>query len=154
MRLPIEPRAYSSSQIYMGSVPAGVKVVRIILRSDPNQIQILRIRRIIFNIHADMNNPNPIVCGCRVWYGIAKIRRIWIIRKFYVDYPVFRIWYPIISLPRLKHRGIQDFFLSLLLENSLVCDVIFWRYKFWIEILLAIIIYWLITYHLWVSITC
>jgi len=57
-----------------------------------------------------MDNPNPIVCGCGIGYGIPKIRRIWIIRKFYVDYPMFKIGYPIISLPRLKLRRLKRFF--------------------------------------------
>ena len=43
-----------------------------------------------------MNNPNPILCGCWIGYGISKIRRIWIIRKFYEDYPMLKVRYPII----------------------------------------------------------
>jgi hypothetical protein len=43
-----------------------------------------------------MDNPNPILCGCGIGYGIGKIWRIWIICKFYEDYPMFRIGYPII----------------------------------------------------------
>jgi len=53
-------------------------------------------------------SPELIVCGCKVGYGITKIRRIWIIHKFYMDYPMFRIEYLIISLTRLKPRGILD----------------------------------------------
>jgi hypothetical protein len=49
-------------------------------RSDPLRIQILRIWINIFNIHADMDNPNLIIGGCGVGYGIGEIRRIWIIR--------------------------------------------------------------------------
>ena len=62
-----------------------------------------------FNIHADIDNLNPIVCGCEVGYRIGKICRIWIIRKFYADYPMHRIGYPLISLPRLNPKGIQEF---------------------------------------------
>ena len=43
-----------------------------------------------------MDNPNPILYERGIGHGIGKIRRIWIIRKFYEDYPLFRIRYPII----------------------------------------------------------
>jgi len=89
----------------LGRRRLAVKVVRIILRTDPIRIRILRIWIRTFNICADTDNPNPIVCGYGVGYGIGKIRRIWIIRKFYVDYPMFKIGYPKVSLPRLKNLG-------------------------------------------------
>jgi len=80
-------------------------VVWIILRIDPIRIRILAIWRRTFNIRADTDNPNPIIYGYGVGYGIGKIRRIWIMRKFYVDYPMFKIEYPKVSLPRLKNLG-------------------------------------------------
>jgi hypothetical protein len=43
------------------------------------RIQILRIWIHIFNIHADMDNPNLIIGGCGVEYKIGEIRRIWTI---------------------------------------------------------------------------
>jgi hypothetical protein len=58
----------------------GMKVVRIISASDPIRIQIMRIWRRVFDIHADVDNPNPIVCGCGLGYGVSDIRHIWIIR--------------------------------------------------------------------------
>ena len=80
-------------------------MVWIILRTVPIRIRILRIWRRTFNIRADTDNPNPIVCGYGVGYGIRKIRRIWIIREFYANYPIFKIGYPNVSLPRLKNLG-------------------------------------------------
>ena len=71
------------------------------------RIRILRIWRRTFHIHANTDNPNPILCGCRVGYRIGKIRRIWIIRNFYADYPMFKIGYPKVSLPRLKNLGFK-----------------------------------------------
>jgi hypothetical protein len=41
-----------------------MKVVWIISASDPIQIRIMRIWRRVFYIDADVDNPNPIVCGC------------------------------------------------------------------------------------------
>jgi hypothetical protein len=43
-----------------------MRVVRIISASDPIRIRIriMRIWRRAFDIHADVDNPNPIVCGC------------------------------------------------------------------------------------------
>jgi hypothetical protein len=58
----------------------GMKVVWIISASDPIRIRITRIWRRVFDIHADVDNPNPIVCGCRCGFGVSDIRRIWIIR--------------------------------------------------------------------------
>ena len=46
----------------------------------PLRIWILRIWRSVFNICADVDNPNLIICGCGVGYGIGEIRWIWIIR--------------------------------------------------------------------------
>jgi hypothetical protein len=66
-----------------------------------------------------MDHPNPIMCGCGIGYGIDKIRQIWIIRKFYMDYPMFRIGYLIIYLPRLKSRGIEDY-KKVLVEKTFV----------------------------------
>ena len=57
-----------------------MKVVWIIPRSDPLRIRILRIQRSVFNIRADTDDPNPIIYGYGVGYGISEIRRIWIIR--------------------------------------------------------------------------
>jgi hypothetical protein len=57
----------------------GMKMVWMISASDPIWIRIMRIRRSVFNIDADVDNPNPIVCGCRLEYGVYDIRRIWII---------------------------------------------------------------------------
>jgi hypothetical protein len=48
-----------------------MKVVRIISASDPIRIQIMRIWRRVFDIHADVDNPNPIVCGCGLGYGVV-----------------------------------------------------------------------------------
>jgi hypothetical protein len=50
------------------------------IRSDPIRIRIMRIWRSVFDIHTDVDNPNPIVCGCGLGYGVSNIRRIWIIR--------------------------------------------------------------------------
>jgi hypothetical protein len=58
----------------------GMKVVWIISSSDPIRIRIMRIWRRVFYIHADVDNPNPIVCGCGLGYGVSDIRQIWIIR--------------------------------------------------------------------------
>ena len=80
-------------------------MVWIILRTDPIRIRILRIWRRTFNIRADTDNPNPIVYGYGVGYGTGKIRWIWIIHKFYADYPMFKIGYPKVSLPILKNLG-------------------------------------------------
>jgi hypothetical protein len=41
-----------------------MKVVWIISTSDPIRIQIMQVRRRVFKIHANVDNPNPIVCGC------------------------------------------------------------------------------------------
>jgi hypothetical protein len=30
--------------------------------------------------YADVDNPNPIVCGWGLGYGVSDIRRIWIIQ--------------------------------------------------------------------------
>jgi hypothetical protein len=57
---------------------SGVDNFRI--RSDPTRIRIMRMWRRVFDIYADVDNPNPIVCGCRLGYGVSDIRRIWIIR--------------------------------------------------------------------------
>jgi hypothetical protein len=32
-----------------------------------------------FDIHADVDNLNLIVCGCGLAYGVSDIRQIWII---------------------------------------------------------------------------
>jgi hypothetical protein len=74
----------------------GLKVVWIILRFAPIRIRILRKWRITFNINGEADNLNLLVCECK-----AK----WIIHKFYVDYPIFRTGYSIISLPRLKRAS-------------------------------------------------
>jgi len=50
-----------------------------------------------FYIYVDTDNSNSIVCGCGVGYEIGKIRRKWIIRKFYADYPMFKIGYNLSS---------------------------------------------------------
>ena len=55
---------------------AKAPVVLITLCSDPLQIRILWIWRSVFNIHADTDNLNPIICGRGVGYGISEIRRI------------------------------------------------------------------------------
>jgi hypothetical protein len=62
------------------SLALGTKVVWIISASDPIRIRIMRIWRRVFDIHADVDNPNPIVCRCGIGYGVSDIRRIWIIR--------------------------------------------------------------------------
>jgi hypothetical protein len=75
-----------------------MKVVWIISASD------LRIWRRVFDIHADVDNPNPIVCGCGLGYGVSDIRRIWIIRYFNADNPRPIIGYPSYDNPiRLIH---------------------------------------------------
>jgi hypothetical protein len=56
-----------------------MKVVWIISASDPTRIQIMRIWRRVFDIHVDVDNPNPIVCGCELGYDVSDIRQIWII---------------------------------------------------------------------------
>jgi hypothetical protein len=58
----------------------GMKVVWIISAFGPIRIRIMRIWRRVFDIHADVDNPNPIVCGWGLGYGVSDIRRIWIIR--------------------------------------------------------------------------
>jgi hypothetical protein len=60
--------------LYRVHLYIGVREVRIILHSDPMRIRILRIWRRTFNIYVDMDNPNPIVRGCGVGYGINKIQ--------------------------------------------------------------------------------
>jgi hypothetical protein len=40
----------------------------------------MRIWRRVFDIHVDVDNSNPIVCGRGLGYGVSDIRRIWIIR--------------------------------------------------------------------------
>jgi hypothetical protein len=46
-----------------------MKVVWIISASDPNYA----VWRRVFDIHADVDNPNPIVCGCGLGYGVGDI---------------------------------------------------------------------------------
>ena len=129
----------------------GVKVVWIILRTDPIRIRILRIWRRTFNIRADTDNPNPIVCGYGVGYGIGKIRRIWIIRKFYADYPMFKIGYPKVFSSKTKKFRIlksllaEDFYFLMLLFNVLI---------FKLRNSLDAIIYWLVTYYFLVNVKC
>jgi len=48
--------------------------------NSPLRIRILRIWINGFNIHAYMDNPNPIIDGCGVGYVIGEIQRIWIIQ--------------------------------------------------------------------------
>jgi hypothetical protein len=67
-----------ASEMQMKSI--GMKAERIISASDPIRIRIMRIWRKVFDIHADVDNLNPIVCGCGLGYGVSDIRRIWIIR--------------------------------------------------------------------------
>jgi hypothetical protein len=55
---------------------SGVDNFRI--RSDPNPNYADMEKR--FYIHADVDNPNPIVRGCGSGYGVSDIRWIWIIR--------------------------------------------------------------------------
>jgi hypothetical protein len=50
------------------------------LRSAPLRLRILRIWRSVFNIRADTDNLNPIICVCGVGYGITEIWQIWIIQ--------------------------------------------------------------------------
>ena len=61
-----------------------------------------------FNIHMDTNNPKPIKCGHQV--HMNNLNPIMYGHQVHMDYPKFRIGYPKISLPKLKLRGIQDFF--------------------------------------------
>jgi len=103
-----------------------MKVVWIILRTDPIQIRILSIWRRTFNIRVDTSNPNPIVCGYGVGYVIGKIRRIWIIRKFYADYPMFKIGYPKVFSSKTKKFRIlksllaEDLYFMMCLFNVLI----------------------------------
>jgi hypothetical protein len=64
----------------------------------------MRIWRRVFDIHADVDNPNPIVCGCGFGYGVSDIRRIWIILYLNVDNSRPIIGYPTYDSPmRLIH---------------------------------------------------
>lgn len=40
-----------------------------------------------------MNNPNPMIRGCGVGYGIDKIQYTCIVSKFYTNYLIFKIGY-------------------------------------------------------------
>jgi hypothetical protein len=62
------------------AAPLGTELVWISSASDPIRIRIMQIWRRVFDIHVDVDNPNLIVCGCRLVYGVSDIRRIWIIR--------------------------------------------------------------------------
>ena len=96
-----------------------------------------------------MDNPNQIMCRCRIGYGIDKIRRIWIIHKFYADYLMFKIGYPIICLHRLKTRGqIHNLEKKIVRCELLFGDMVVLCSNFWIENFLTVITYWLIIYHL------
>jgi hypothetical protein len=53
-------------------------VVRIVSASDPNPNYVDMEKS--FYIYADVDNSNPIVCGCRLGYGVSDIQQIWIIR--------------------------------------------------------------------------
>jgi len=128
-----------------------MKVVWIILRTDPIRIRILKIWRRIFNIRADTGNPNPIVCGYGVGYEIGKIRRIWIIRKFYADYPMLKIGYPKVFSSKTKEFRILK---NLLAEDLYFMMCLFNVLIFKLRNLLDAIIYWLITYYFLVEISC
>jgi hypothetical protein len=61
----------------LGRDESGVDNFRI--RSDTIRIRIMRIWRKVFDIHADVDNPNLIMCECGLGYGVSDIRWIWII---------------------------------------------------------------------------
>jgi len=61
------------------SLELGLKVVWIILWSNPFRIRILRMWINVLNIYVDVDNPNSIIGGCGVEYEIDEIW-IWIIR--------------------------------------------------------------------------
>jgi hypothetical protein len=52
-------------------------LVWIISGSDPNYANM---EKKVLDIHADVDNPIPIVYGYELGYGVSDIRRIWIIR--------------------------------------------------------------------------
>jgi hypothetical protein len=52
-----------------------MKAVWIISASDSIQIRIMRILRRVFDIHMNVDSPNPIVHGCILRYGVRDIRR-------------------------------------------------------------------------------
>jgi hypothetical protein len=54
----------SRTAVGEGHLQVRMKVVWIISTSDPIRIQIMQVRRRVFKIHANVDNPNPIVCGC------------------------------------------------------------------------------------------
>jgi hypothetical protein len=54
----------SRTAVGEGHLQVRMKVVWIISTSDPIRIQIMQVRRRVFKIHANVDNPNPIVCRC------------------------------------------------------------------------------------------
>jgi hypothetical protein len=63
-----------SNALYIHRDESGADNFRI--RSDPYPI--FADKEKSFYMHVDMDNPDLIVCGCCVGYGISKIQQIWI----------------------------------------------------------------------------
>ena len=59
--------------------------------------------------------------------GLGKIRRLWIVPKFYVDYPMLKIGYAIYTFFHLtKTKRNEGFRKSLLVENT---NFVMWLFE-------------------------